>query len=1161
MRARIHAVLRTFLICVGVGALIAPLAATSASADPGDDVVIIESKIPYIVENPIVPENNYIQLNGDGSIVISQSAMTLTDINSQCVLSEGSGGTTLCVGAQSAIDPTQTALNVGGLTEFLESTGKDHLSALGWITKEAVDAVSALYDLPHDGRVSVYAADQIRAYVVSRILDILDKSLYGEPLTADEQRTLEYINSEFLTSDQKIARWALEEHDAYLAAECGYAPAPAPSFITEPVGLPKTVTDWCARRHTALESAFVFAPPIPTAEHFQAWGVYRHAAELGLDRFTSPEMQASMAETYRAVIGLSGIAAAAGGAVVAGAAIGSSVAASSFVAGAIGSAAVTTTFGASLSSMAAAVTTVGTIAAASIVAIVVIGVIITAVAIWQLVEHEEVGVKLRERVADADSAAEPFGLDQIRDEFADLDLREGLTAGNLPSYRTAASVARIVEIITAATTNKFTGVYLPDPTALWADNASTAEDFRFIVTDSTGTRVSEQLTIPIDDVDTTVRFSKGWMVVDTGTGEKAALEFGFVDPDGRKSLATRAPANVGGFTVTAVPATGTATSESRTTIEFLDRSGELVSAQLVPQSTSELGGPLPSAVGPLTPGRTVILRPNPVDLEGHFDLDRYVTGYEYRWEVQRYDAAAGMWVEAVPPAVSYDARFKPTEIGSYRASVRMHDIDPIDGVDDDVWGLVEFDVAPPAVDILSLELADDGVSKLQLSAQIGAQVPSNDYTLTVQWPGTVAGAAGQTSSVDLTCHTVDPLSCSTVDTDNFPALKTALAHTLSLDADLTQGVQVTIADRFGAGVTRTFPIDDPARPSLAPPRTAPDPDQPGIVVFDPELTAVQVPVQVAVNPNYELARIVPGGDGTGPMSFGIIDPADGLPKSSVGFADDAVRVSAGYDSINDEWVLDLRVTAGLDDLGSFTVPIVVQQVPGPTRTTLPLSVDLVPSSGERFRGAVANDIDPLAIAVDHVPDLVPYVMGGRDEWGDYTGDLCVRVEFIEFPTPPAERCGPVADLLDDQGKLKPLDFPEFDPDGLVTGGYEVTSWVPATEQSDETPFTVSFRLLSGPPAVDEFAWDKKNRVVHFTTTPFSTAAAITGFTCRIDGSQVACPDAATGTWSGAALTAGAHTFGLSVTDAAGNYTSAEFDFEVAKDPKVKPTKPPKPPKP
>ena len=98
----------------------------------------------------------------------------------------------------------------------------------------------------------------------------------------------------------------------------------------------------------------------------------------------------------------------------------------------------------------------------------------------------------------------------------------------------------------------------------------------------------------------------------------------------------------------------------------------------------------------------------------------------------------------MPPATSYDTRFIPTEVGSYRSSVRMHDIDPLDGIDDDVWGLVEFDVVPPAVDILSLELADDGSEELQISAQLGAQVPSNDYTLTVQWPGTVTGAAGPT---------------------------------------------------------------------------------------------------------------------------------------------------------------------------------------------------------------------------------------------------------------------------------------------------------------------------------------------------------------------------------------------------------------------------------
>ena len=112
-------------------------------ADPDDDVMIVESTIPYIVENPTTPVVDYIELETNGSINLSQFTTLQTDLKPQCVLSESSGGNTLCLGQQSAIDPTQAPLNVGGVNEFLASTSKDHFSALGWITKEAVDAVTA----------------------------------------------------------------------------------------------------------------------------------------------------------------------------------------------------------------------------------------------------------------------------------------------------------------------------------------------------------------------------------------------------------------------------------------------------------------------------------------------------------------------------------------------------------------------------------------------------------------------------------------------------------------------------------------------------------------------------------------------------------------------------------------------------------------------------------------------------------------------------------------------------------------------------------------------------------------------------------------------------------------------------------------------------------
>src|SRR5690606_39534508 len=62
-------------------------------------------------------------------------------------------------------------------------------------------------------------------------------------------------------------------------------------------------------------------------------------------------------------------------------------------------------------------------------------------------------------------------------------------------------------------------------------------------------------------------------------------------------------------------------------------------------------------------------------------------------------------------------------------------------------------------------------------------VPQNDYTLTVQWPASVTGEPGGTASVDLVCHTIDALGCSTVDTENFADLRAALSHTLALRSE------------------------------------------------------------------------------------------------------------------------------------------------------------------------------------------------------------------------------------------------------------------------------------------------------------------------------------------------------------------------------------------
>ncbi|MGW9632238.1 hypothetical protein ACWGST_16195 [Agromyces sp. NPDC055520] len=1142
------------VVMIAAAALVAPLAISPAAADPlppddatGTTTIYFD---PDQTSSITVTSSGVFELSGDLDVV-----------RSQCI---DGGANSVCVGAQSSSDPFAEPLVVGGsVSGFAADDEGGAAEALGWIIQEGVDAITALYDLPADGRVQRLAGDQLRAYVLMRILDVLDRSLYGVELTPNEQVTLDYVNRQVLGSDRKIAQYAADEFATFQALECGYTPPAAPAFITTPVTLPKEVVDWCARRHTVLESAFVFAPPQPSADAFQAWGMYRHAADLGLDRLSTSGYGDAIADVQRAYGALAGAAIAGGAAAAAAAAAG----AAAGVAGASTTALGTVFAGvfphAAWGSALVPATAAG--AAASVVAVVILAIVVTVVASIQLDEHEQVGIKIAERLKDAKEASDPFFLDDIRAQYAGLELREGMTPENQPPYRADASVARIMDLIVAKTSDTINGAYIPDVDALWTPNATTAQDYRFLVMDGSTPHVEDSITVPmLGDDETTVRFSRDWMIVDEGDGEKPALEFRYVDNAGRETTASRvpaaegAPAPDGGFSVARRGPDGMLVAERTSTIHYIDGNGNSVSVALVPPTVPKVGGVRPSAVGPLTPGRTVILRPNPVAPDGTFD-GLHETGFTYTWNVKRVDPATGALVEAVPEVTSYDTRFKPAELGDYRAVVRAHDTDPADGTVPDSWGVVDFRISAPATEAAELQLHDDGTDGLRISAQLGAAVPSDDFTIDVEWPGSVLGEPGERSSLDLECHTVDPMSCSTVKTDLFPDMKAELSHTLAATADLNRGVTVTITDRYGSATTQKFAIDDPARPTLAPPREAPGPDQPGVVVFDRVHSAVQIPVQVTADPNYELARLVPGTGGL-PTSFGIVDPADDTPKSSVPFLGGAVRLTTGFDAVNNEWVLDLRVTAGLDDLGTTTFPVVIQQVTG-ARTMMPLTVDLVPASGDRFRAAVANEIDVNDIAVDSVPQLVPYVMGGRDEWGDYAGDLCVSLTYTEFPTAPVEHCGPVSDLLDANGKLTAISYPSFDADGLDTGRYEVTAHIPDAEHADATPFTVSFRLMSGPPTIGAFTWDKGKNAVRFTTTPFSAAAPITGYECRLDGQSVACPDATAGIWVAPALTQGTHRFDVSVTDAAGNYTTDGFEFTLKKATKVKPTKPPKPPKP
>lgn len=1146
---------RRTIVALALASLIAPVAATAA-AGADDDVVIIPSTIPLITQSA---DPSFFTVDGAGSIDITVPAGE--SIQPQCV--PITGGIVSCIGAPSERDPLEDT-GVGGLSDFLASDSGDHVAALGWIIREAIDALALLYDVPNDGRIERYAGDEIRGYVLSRVIDIFDRSLYSVPLSPDEQSTYDYFTEIFLESDRAVAQYAQDEYTRFMNNECGYRPPAAPAFVTDPVVLPEAVVAWCSRPRTSLETQFVFAPPIPSAEEFQAWGVYRNAEALGLDAYTSGTVQQNLVDAQNAAYQIGAVGAVAGAAIAGGAASAFVAGSASGIAGAIAgvvapyagtsffvTSGVTGTAGTSI--ITGSVTASAAAAAATVVAVVVVAIVVTAVAIVQLVAYEEVGRTVSANLANALASRDPFGLDSRRSEFAGRGLRENLPIDDLPAYRSANAMARILATVVDVTSARYGGAYVSDTTGVWADNETTVSDFSFVVTDSAGTRSATSIVVPVDGVATTVRFSDGWVITDSGAGERATFSFPFITPAGEPALASRTALSEDGFTVSVLQPDNTLKQENVDAIEYLDADGHLVTVSLVSDSTSGLAGPTPSAVGPLTPGRTVILRPNPVDVNGSFDLDRFVDGYDYSWTVVRHDPSSNAWIE-VAAAEGYDTRFIPQAIGAYRASVRMQDADPSDGTDDDVWGAVNFAVTAPPAQIASLELRDDGVSGLRITMQLTAEVPTNDYTVAITWPGSVDGDGPTTTTLALPCLQVDALSCSTVNTASFPEFDDRLAYALPHGAALAQGVTVSITDRFGGGTTQRFSIDDPARPTIIPPATAPSPVQPGVVTFAPEMTTLQVPVGYGVDPNYEIARIEPGTGGT-PTNFGLIDPSTDLPVTSLELPGGGARASVVYDRDLDEWLVSIRVTATAAEVGRQVVPLVVQQVTG-ARTVLPLTLDLVPASGDRFRGAIASSVDPASIAVAALPTLVPYVMGGKAEWGEYASDVCVSLEFTDFPSAPVEACGPVSELLGADGAFEPIVFRDLLPAGVRAGRYEVAVSVPGGDRADATPIVSSFRLLVGPPSVGEITWDPTTEAIAFTTDAADSETPIESVECRLDDAVVDCGDATRGVWPDGGLVPGERTFTVDVTAAGGNYTQRSLTFTVAETVDPDPTSPP-----
>lgn len=1048
--------------------------ATESPVQAADEDIVIETPVSKISQ----PVTTTITIQGGDAIDVTTRLPAAEgnsgQVASQCV--DLGGGLWDCIGI-----PTNGPVDVVSevdrgaipLVKWSDEAG----GALDWMIPEGVEFTRAYYDLPSDERIMRYGRSYLRTYMVDQLLHIMDKKVYGVPLTEDERNALAFVEGQYIERDKLVAQAAYDEYVRFKSRPCLYRPPRAPAVVTEseeppdPVTLPKKVVDWCkSRPDTSTADLFSFAPPLPTAAQFTAWGAYANAEKLGLTDFADPVVLNNLTKMAIATATLSGFAIAGltGGSIFA--AVTALKALETFgekifpyaIRGASKLAEIGMRGANGLPSSVA-----GAIGAAVIAVAVIVFLVVTAVAIYLLIEHDAVEKTLRDRVDETANGTDPFGLNKLAEDLSGKPLNSELDPNNPPAYRSQESRANLVAQVARWTTRYQEdlppGVQphsVKDPEGLWAGNATGPKDFTWLVkVGDDGDFVERKfLRVPQQDGTATVRFSRGWMIVDKtpypsedapdDPPPAAALEFGFTRVNSLPSVVTRDPSAPREFIVTTAGRRSTDV-ERRREINFENGNGVLVTARLKGAAPTYLAGPRPTAVGTLFAGRPVLLRPNPVGPRGNsLDETMVQEDYVFDWTVERLDAETGRWSEIAVPD-GYGTSFVPAQPGEYDARVTMT---LVDDPSQKQYGSVRFTVTPPAIQAPVLALVDNGFDRLELDLQFGQEVPGDDLTVEVTWPGDLGDETDPVQTIALDCIQTGPIECTTPRTGQFDSL----VFPVTSSTDLRRPVKVRATNSTGGAFEAEFLLKN-GRPTVAAPPADANTAEPGEVLVGESSTQITMPLDPAAGvQDYVAATLQPsagGGD-----DFGLVDPATGNTTAAVLLPGLNQGVAEVFEDPAGTWYLAVRGTPDTSDLGSFEVPVVVAQTNG-TRQLVVVVVHIVPSTKDRYRGALQSTVDPSDIAVDTPPDLFPVVLGGRVSDPRYAGTMCISLQHRDFGQPAKRLCGPLSDFFGSDGVARPFPYPKLFPSGMRRGTYRAEAWLNTPgPRVDTAPMGTSFIL-------------------------------------------------------------------------------------------------------
>jgi hypothetical protein len=975
----------------------------------------------------------------------------------------------LCVG--SPTNGEQPPLDVIGLEELspLVKWDEDASGALDWIVAEGEEYVRAMYDVPADDRIGRYARAELRQYLLDRLLNIMDKQVYGVALTEDEKKALAWVETETADRDRLLAQEAWEEYTRFKDSPCTYRPPVAPAYVSNPPVLPAKIATWCKQFKIQTSELFTFAPPLPPTQSFMTWASYRHAEELGLGAFHDPKVTNALAKL---TVAMASATALAGGLVRAATLYGLTVAriaARELIrmitphAGRIGAKVVSEAAKLALR-QSALLSSIGS--AIFIAIVVIVFAVVVGVASWQLLEHETVGSSLRANLDEALKNKDPFLLAPERAKNVGKPFNSALDPAKPPYYRSDESQQRLASLMTLWTTASRTGTVTGDPDGIWANPNRVASDPRWVVrVGDAAPVVRDQVVVPqAEGKWTRVGFSRGWMVLtpDQGGAPRPALSFGYRNQWGFPELIHRAPSSVGGFNVFSPADYGWDGAHGpQATLTWVNKDDKVVRARLQRPAPKYLQGPRPTAVGPLYAGRPVMLRPNPVGTSGESLDPATVQGdYEFDWTVERLDPATGQWSEIAVPD-GFGTSFTPTQAGEHDARVTMTSLDD---ETDQRFGSVRFTVGSPPIVPVVATLQDDGNERLELDLQLTEEVPGDEMAVEVTWPGEI-GEPDVVQQLSTTCFQTGPIECTTART----GLADSLVYEVTPATDLRRPVRVLVTNQTGGVFTRELHLGE-GRPSLAGPPDGANAEEPGTVEVGEDVTQVVMPLSnEAGQQYYTVARLVPSpGEQT---DFGLLDPLTGNTTGAISLPG-VQGIYAELVEEGDDWLLQVRGAPDLTDLGSFEAPLVLVQTNG-TRQLVMVVVHVVPTTGDRFRGGLQTDVDPEDFGVADRPGMFPAVLGGRAREASYDGRMCVRLARVDFgPTgPKGTRCGPLGEFYRADGTVRPFPFELLFPTGMPSGTYRADAWLTKDHpRVDNAPLGIGFLLTDADaypaPAVD-----------------------------------------------------------------------------------------------